>query len=159
MSLLFFAFIPGKTPGKARPRVTRNGTHLPKPYQQWMAAAANRLACLGTHYGGHPPGALTIPVRLTVQIILPAPKRKPAKTSTARRSLWYSSKERPSEPFPWMGKPDVDNAAGSVLDALVKAGVLADDTLVSRLDASMWASHDPEQVGACVEIHTLPDTP
>jgi Holliday junction resolvase RusA-like endonuclease len=58
-----------------------------------------------------------------------------------------------------MGKPDADNAAGSVLDALVKGGALVDDTLVSRLEVSLHASHDPDWVGAHVTIYALEVTP
>ena len=46
--VLFTAFIPGATPGKARPRVTKNGTFMPKAYRDWMGAKKK-----GTFYPGH----------------------------------------------------------------------------------------------------------
>ena len=39
MMPIFSAFIPGKTPGKPRPRVTSRGTYLPRAYQQWTTRA------------------------------------------------------------------------------------------------------------------------
>ena len=86
-------------------------------------------------------------------MILPAPLRRPR--SAARRGLYRTPSEADGEPFRWVGKPDIDNAAGSVLDALVRAGVLADDTLVSMLSASLWATHNPAHVGANIEITDL----
>ena len=42
-------------------------------------------------------------------------------------------KDRGSGPLPFLGKPDADNVAKLVLDALTKAGVWRDDTRVSDL--------------------------
>lgn len=157
MTPIFAAFIPGKTPGKPRPRVTSRGTYLPRAYQQWTTRAvfavrsarvtsARDLAVIDHAVAAH------------VSVVLPAPKSRPAKSSTARRALWMPPADG-GEPFAWMGKPDADNAAGSVLDALVKGGALVDDTLVSRLEVSLYASHDPARVGAHVTIYALEVTP
>jgi Holliday junction resolvase RusA-like endonuclease len=144
-SPLYIAFIPGLTPGKARPRVTIHGTHMPPRYSQWMSSSMAPLIKANSRHI-----TITCPVHVAIEVILPAPLRRPR--SAARRGLYRTPSEADGEPFRWVGKPDVDNAAGSVLDALVRAGVLADDTLVSMLSASLWATHNPAHVGATIEI-------
>lgn len=157
MMPIFAAFIPGKTPGKPRPRVTSRGTYLPRAYQQWTTRAvfAVRSARVTS---ARDLAVIDHAVAVHVSVVLPAPKSRPAKPSTARRALWMPPADG-GEPFAWMGKPDADNAAGSVLDALVKGGALVDDTLVSRLEVSLHASHDPARVGAHVTIYALEVTP
>jgi Holliday junction resolvase RusA-like endonuclease len=78
--------------GKARPRVTHNGTYMPPEYQRWMSAAVLQLR---KQWDQRP--TLDTVDCLTVY-------------------LWGREK-----------RGDVDNLAGSVLDALVKAKVLAND--------------------------------
>jgi Holliday junction resolvase RusA-like endonuclease len=150
---LFALFLPGKTPGKARPRVTSRGTYMPRAYRLWVKSAVSvvqSMRAASVH------AVIDCAVTVHVVVVLPAPRNRPAKTSVTRRALW---KPPGGEPFPWIGKPDADNAAGSVLDALVHGGALVDDTLVSRLHVSLHASHDPARVGAHVTISALEVTP
>jgi len=130
---------------------------MPRVYQQWTTRAvfAVRSARVSS---ARDLAVIDHAVAVHVSVVLPAPKSRPAKSSTARRALWMPPADG-GEPFAWMGKPDADNAAGSVLDALVKGGALVDDTLVSRLEVSLHASHDPARVGAHVTIYALEVTP
>ena len=45
---------------------------------------------------------------------------------------------------------DVDNPAKQVLDALVRAGIIADDVLVERLTMTKW--HDCKRPGISVRV-------
>jgi Holliday junction resolvase RusA-like endonuclease len=56
-------------------------------------------------------------------------------------------------------KPDADNVAKSVCDALVQAGVLRDDTLVGRLVVDSLIAADGEAPHVRVRIETLAPRP
>ena len=59
-------------------------------------------------------------------------------------------KKDPEHRFWHSSKPDIDNVCKSVLDSLVMAGVIRDDTQVVILTAkSVYASKDE---GPCVEV-------
>ena len=149
--MTFTAFIPGHTPGKARPRVTRKGTFMPHPYERWM-----KRACLRAKAAHALDGATTIttPVAISIVVTVWAPERRPAKTAPAR-PLWHKPTAT-KKVFPWIGtRGDADNVAGSVLDALVKARVIDDDRLVGKLEITLLATHDPELVGASVTVCPL----
>lgn len=133
--------------GKARPRATvrksgHAGTYNPGPYRKWLKDAARLVASLwdrGEPWGGHGD-----PLLVDVVAVLPRPKRKPAGVPS---TLWRTGGRVPAT-----RAPDVDNAAGAVLDALTHAGVLADDRYVTNLVARMWwgAIGEPEHIEVCV---------
>ena len=133
----------GAIPGKARPRVTSRGTHMPRAYRQWQAAA---LAELATQRPVPVSGVAVV----RVDLVYPAPKNRPARSHPAR--AWWVPYSEQCTPFHWPGKPDIDNAAGSVLDVLTRAGVIEDDRLVVALAVTRRASHHAEDVGAVVTV-------
>jgi Holliday junction resolvase RusA-like endonuclease len=98
--------------GKARPRVTSQGTYMPKAYQQWQRDAQAELRL---QWARRPP--LERVGWLTVQFRCP------------------------------QGRVDLDNALGSVLDALVRAGVLVDDN-ATRVPAvsAMWERSEKSEI-------------
>lgn len=98
--------------GKARPRVTSQGTFMPRAYQQWQRDAQTELRLQWRH-------------------------REPLE-----RVQWLTVQFRCP-----LGRVDLDNALGSVLDALVKAGVLRDDnaTRVPAVTAT-WERHDQPRI-------------
>lgn len=81
-------------PGKARPRVTRHGTYMPRKYVQ--AVATIKEAARGA-WGADDPCAVALTLRVSVRRA--APKR-------------LKGRERDTM------RPDVDNVLGTVMDAL-----------------------------------------
>lgn len=49
-------------------------------------------------------------------------------------------------------RPDIDKLARAVLDALVDAGVLADDSTVVHLEAWKWTAKDSDGEGVAVRV-------
>lgn len=49
-------------------------------------------------------------------------------------------------------KPDIDKLARAVLDALVEAGILADDSIVVHLEVWKWTAGDSEGEGVSVRV-------
>ncbi len=102
--------IPGKPQGKARPRVTRNGTYTPqrtKDYQNRIKQAYN---------GEYLPEK---PLIATIVCYYSIAKN----TSKAKRRLMLEGKMYP------LVKPDLDNVAKVILDAL-NGVAYKDDNLV-----------------------------
>ncbi len=92
-------FIPGNIVPKARPRVTVNGTFLPKRYRTWRNQAEGELI-------------LQI-ARQELSHLLPLEK--------ATVNVYLTGKHRQTA--------DADNLVGSCLDALVAVGVFKNDSL------------------------------
>ena len=90
------ATIPLEPFGKARPRVTRGNTYMPDSYTK--ARAALRLLF----------GAVTVPPpwELRVTAVRALPRSWSARRRAAMAGAWCAS------------KPDADNIAGAVMDAL-----------------------------------------
>ena len=105
--------LPWKGVPKPRPRVTVNGTYMPKEYTEWKAAvaevvAAKRVAVLS--------GPLSLMVRFkkeSVEVIM--------------------SEGAP----PRFGQGDIDNLVGGLMDALQDAGCFKNDIQVARLQAEI----------------------
>lgn len=118
----------GDPVGKGRPRVTVIAGHAhaytPAKTRSWEASAA---AAFATTWGAAP---LDEAVHVVIQAVAARPKRLLRKRDPAGR-LWRTT------------KPDADNVAKAVGDALVAAGVLRDDALVVRLEVeSLYARKD-----------------
>lgn len=102
--------------GKARPRVTSRGTYMPKEYQ------ASREA-LKKAFG---PVAVSAPFGMQIVAVMKMPKKL---SKAARAAMWGS---------PCSTKPDLDNIAGAVMDAL-----LPDDAAVVDLQCyKVWGDTD-----------------
>ena len=100
--------------GEQRPRILRNGrSYLPKETRdaQMQVIDAWQTASLGTSVPPH------VPVKVFVTTIRPLPASRPK--SMVEEDDTY--------------KPDADNLAKLVLDALTKAGAWDDDAQVTTL--------------------------
>ena len=129
---LLVCIIPGEPIGKGRPRVTTIGgkgrAYTPKRTRNWEMGAAELLA---SAYDGEP---LDEPLRLDVFAFFPRPKR-----------LDCSHKRKPcSCPDGWdmsqrhTARPDADNLAKAVCDALERAGVVRNDSVFWSVAVRKW---------------------
>lgn len=161
----FSAFLPGKTPGKARPVVTRGGssTYMPAPYMRWMQGA--RLVLAGEwarqggdgfrRLGGRGMVAINEPLTCVLSVVQGAPKTRP-RSGSWYRELWKTPADSRDRPFPWVGtRGDADNIAGSILDALTAARVIRDDAIIGSLTVTLYATHRPAMIGALVDLAPL----
>ncbi len=115
--------IPGKPQGKARPRVTRNGTYTPqrtKDYQNRIKQAYN---------GEYLPEK---PLIATIVCYYSIAKN----TSKAKHRLMLEGKLFP------LVRPDIDNVAKVILDAL-NGVAYKDDNLIVQLQIKKKYSDDP----------------
>lgn len=131
----FECVIPGAPIGKGRPRATTMGGHVrlytPKRTADWERSSA---LIMRNAWMSAPRTELC---KASIVAVFPRPKRLLRKKDPEER-LWHSS------------KPDIDNVCKSVLDSLVMAGVIRDDTQVVFLNArSVYAS---KVEGPCVEV-------
>ena len=112
-----------------RPRVTRNGTFMPKTDKDWRQAVQ---VAARPHRPSEPIATATA---VDVEFfLLPTKKADPAAGA--------------------IGKPDLDNLAKSVLDALTADGWFSDDCVV--VDLRLRKSYAIGRgVGATVEIHAV----
>ena len=115
--------IHGKPVGKARPRVTRNGTFTPtktKNYQQEVKLA---------YIDKYSPYLGEEPVKMFLEI-----ETKPAETLSKKKKEELYGK-------PDLRKPDIDNICKSVADGL-NGIAYKDDNQVYKLDAKKIYSRD-----------------
>lgn len=133
----------GEPVGQGRPRAVRVGAfvrvHAAPKSASWQATAAQFMAHV---WAGKVP--LDEPVRVVIDAIgrrpKSAPKKKPGR-------LWRTT------------KPDADNVAKATCDALVKAGVLRDDTLVGELVVHSLVAGVDEGPAVVVRVEALPAMP
>ena len=135
MSWEFDCLVPGPPIGKGRPRATRMGAHIrlytPKKTADWERSSA---LIMRNAWCQAPSEDLC---KAEIVAVFSRPKRLLRKKDPEHR-LWHSSKS------------DIDNVCKSVLDSLVMAGVIRDDTQVVVLNArSVYAS---KSEGPCVEL-------
>ena len=128
------ATIPGEPVGKGRPRVCKTHVFTPAKTRDWAAYAVGIILAEAEHNQGPP---IDSPCRVVIRAIASRPKNK-------RGKQW------PDTLMHRTSRPDGDNVEKAVLDALVTAGVLADDRYVCRCS---WASLYAETTGAArVEV-------
>jgi Holliday junction resolvase RusA-like endonuclease len=119
-NVTFFAF--GTPKGQPRPRAFSRGgraaVYDPGTAEGWKGQVA--LAWRDT---GHQKMADAPAYQVTLRFRFPRPKSH------------FNSKEqlKPTAPVWFTGKPDADNCAKAVLDALTMLGVWKDDALVTEL--------------------------
>jgi Holliday junction resolvase RusA-like endonuclease len=105
----------GEPVGEGRARAVRMGPtvrmHAAPKSAQWRALAASQMH---SEWGSRP--TLTEPVTVTLTAVMARPKSLPKKLGAAR--LYRAT------------KPDVDNIAKAVFDALTQAGVIGDDAQI-----------------------------
>jgi len=112
---------------------------MPPEHRAWMEAAVTMLR---EQLRGEP---IAEPVELEIMAYWPLPKTRPAWCDKER---WALRKERGG--IAYATKPDIDNVGKIVLDALVEAGVLADDRFVVELNMSKRAVPDVGRIDVWV---------
>ena len=139
MAQKFVLNIPGKPIGKARPRVTRRGiTYTPKP-----TAEREKLvrACFAEKYGGETP--LEGPISASVIAVYPVP----VSASAAKKREMYGGAVLP------LTRPDVDNVAKLILDALNGRAYIDDSQIVSLTVSKRYAGEGED---AHTEVSIFP---
>ena len=104
-----------------RPRITRFGrAYMPQRYREWKKAAAEELR---GQWGDAEPMAGPVAVELVFWFARPK-----SRCRVKLRDIVV----------PRTGRGDLDNAVKSVLDAIQDAGIFANDSQVSSINASQW---------------------
>lgn len=116
---------------KARPRVTRNGAYMPKPYQQWR----EKFVILSSSPNW----------TWSDQVCKPC-RNKPKPLVYHSFSLYLTIITKSGKM-----RPDLDNAAGAVLDALQDASVIENDSDCWKLVAMIEKGDSPKLV---IELET-----
>lgn len=93
--------VPGAPVGKGRPRVTRNGTFTPQKTRQYQQLVQR---CWETQSGQGFSGG--IPLLASITAYFPIPKSTSKKKAAAMEGAFHRS------------RPDADNVAKAILDAL-----------------------------------------
>lgn len=127
----------GTPQGARRHRTALRGNRAVAYHDAAHAASEQAIAQLAHIRWGCQP----LDEPLTLRIV--THHQRPQALSKARR--WWGDGARP-----FVGKPDADNIAKLVMDALTKAGVWVDDTRVARLVVERWylpVGVDGSQVG------------
>lgn len=112
----------------SRPRVTRWGTYIAKPYKDWLADAAKYLKTANTCI---PAGR-----HLAVVVEVVCTRARTSKLSTP--------------------KGDIDNYVKAPLDAITHAGLWQDDKWVTSLVASKRFAAEGELAHTSVTVFALP---
>lgn len=138
MTTAFFAA--GIPKGQPRPRAFSRGGHArvfdPGTAEGWKACIA---VAAREHVGSL---VFAGPLRVEIRFYFPRPK-----SHSTKKGL------RPDAPVFHVAKPDADNAAKAVLDALTQIGVWDDDALVAELVVKKKYGTKP---GAFIVIDELP---
>ena len=128
--------VPGNPVGKARPRVTRYGTYTPKKtkdYEELVKVCFNRSQASPEPYGG-------LVCVIAAKFSVPDSYRK--------------SEKRRLPGTPYLHKPDADNVAKAVLDAL-NGIAFSDDSQITELHVykqySAGAGNVQVQIHKCGE--------
>lgn len=108
--------VPGRPIGSARPRVTRNGTYIPKRTKMYMREIRNS-------YGGS--YFFDTPVFMEIYAYFPIPKSTTRKEMALIKEMDYI----------YTKKPDCDNLTKCVMDAL-NGAAYRDDAQVAYISCS-----------------------
>ncbi len=117
--------VAGKVKGAQRPRAFVRGKHASVHMSGDHVEAERRITVVAREEWGSA-APLDEAVGLTVVTWHAPPKAVQLKRNANRPAV------------PYTGKPDADNVAKLVMDALTRAGVWRDDTLVARLTVIRW---------------------
>lgn len=121
--------------GKARPRASRRGKHIhmytPNKTQHWMQLVFMKAR---EQYKGPPLGG---PMEVHIISVFKRPQRIKIPERT-----------------PHVVKPDIDNVAKIVLDALCygENPVLVDDKLIYKLNCESWYAAEGEEPSVTVKV-------
>ena len=145
--MMFRCTIPGDPRGKGSVRVTRWGAHKDEKTEVYMGVAI--MVCRAA-MAGRP--AIDVPVVVTIRAFVRRPESLIPKTGPRVRTA-----QPPGGSFPAPVKPDADNIAKIVLDSVVQAGVLRDDTLATTITVVKRYVPIGESPRVDVEIEPEPD--
>lgn len=132
-------YVIGTPAPQPRPRMTRAGrAYNPPSADAWKSATRAKWLEMGepTFANG---------LRLRLHFVLP----RPASHYTSKGALTKSAPLRP------VGKPDVDNLAKAVMDALENAGAFANDCAVLSLTVSKRYAMLPEGAGCLITLSEI----
>jgi Holliday junction resolvase RusA-like endonuclease len=136
MSDLFTLTIPGVAVAKGRPRATTVGGHA-RLYTPAKTRAWEERVYLAARDAGIKPVERGVPIALDIWVYLPCPKSAPVKL---RRAI-----EEGCETYPVITRPDADNYAKGVSDAL-NGVAFTDDAQVAVLHVGKYYSREPRVV-------------
>ena len=129
--------IPGDPVAKARPRATIRGGHAavytPEKSATWESDAAWTMRREWNDV------TLDEATTVTIDAIFKRPKAM----------CW---KRRPTPRVPHTKRPDADNIAKATLDAMQKAGIIRDDSIVHDLTVRKWIASGEDVVGVIVRM-------
>ena len=130
--------VDGAPQGKARPRVTQNGTYTPAKTKEYEKAVqwAYMTQCQGAMFPD-------VSLMVVIDAYYPIPKS----TSKKKRGKMQESMIRPKV------KPDADNVAKAVCDAL-NGQAYHDDAQIATLIVRKWYDEKPRVE---VQIRTVTD--
>ena len=128
--------VPGKPTGKGRPRVTRYGTYTPKATVEYERKVQE---CWRTQSGEVMPDG--IPLAATITAYCPIPKSASKRQKAAQEGTCN------------VKKPDADNIAKAILDAL-NGLAYHDDSAVSKLTVRKINTNAAPRVEVIIEEET-----
>jgi len=143
--MIFGVTIMGQPIGKGRPIASSHGGHVrmrtPQKTASWEWGAALLIR------GAWLRPALDEPVKVTIAAVMRRPAARPKHITPAD---WKAGDQ-----VPCISKPDLDNIGKVVLDALVLAGVLKDDTRVCWLACSKMYASAGQEPSVVVTVATV----
>lgn len=119
--------VPGKPVPAPRPRVTRRGAYMPKPYKDFLGVIRRSW-----EMSGRPTFPDGTPLRVQVTCFTARPKSHLSRDGVKNGS--------PSVPI---GRPDLDNLAKSFLDGLNGKAYEDDSRVVSLFAEKRYTRGDP----------------
>jgi Holliday junction resolvase RusA-like endonuclease len=141
----FRCTIPGDPRGKGSVRVSRWGAYKDEATDTYMGVVMTFCRTAMAASGQREP--MTGPLAVEIDAWLRRPDRLIPRVGPRIRKA-----QPPSEAFPACAKPDADNVAKLILDALTQAGVIADDKAVWSLSVKKrWVAVGGE-VGVDVRV-------
>lgn len=114
-----------------RPKVTRYATFYPKRYTQWRERMLIKLSPL--------PMIEEELLEIDLKFIMKRPKSKHRRKDLDQR-------------YPHTKKPDIDNLIKGVFDALQKASVIREDSLIWRVSAQKEVASKSESPSIIIHI-------
>lgn len=136
----------GTPKGQPRPRAFARAGHIrmydPGTAEGWKSAIADAAQ---DHI---PPEPITAAVALSIALVFPRPK-------SHYRTGKHANKRKDSAPFWVATKPDIDNCAKAVMDALTELRFWRDDALVVKLTITQRYQGNIHRPGALIMIQEL----
>lgn len=131
---VFVYTLPMPPKAAPRPRLGNGRAFNTTQYTRWKQDAAVLLSAAKR---AHQLSTIETACALAVEFVLPRPKKRPPKNSL-HLMYWH-----PTNDYPYPHRPDLDNLAKSIKDALTQAHVWADDCLVVETSQTKEAGCEP----------------